>query len=385
MFLNSQNIRKWLAGFGVIVLLFCGCTKRAFESAMPVAEETMMTTAEQAPMGQARLKVAAGRVAPASPADIPTAGIITARTRMIHHDGFMHLRTPRPGELADEATRIVEARGGYVERLDSDTAVFRVPVEAFQTVFKLLLGLGDVLDKSITTEDITDAFMDVDLRLNIARTTRQRLVELLAKAKSEKEKIRILREIQRISIRIETLSAQRDRLLSKARFSSITVHIEARKLDRTTARREAIAAFEWIRRLSPFDDRVALSGKPLKFNVPEGMVALDQKGLWMAESADGAVMQASKHIKQPVGDTAFWLEAVRLRLSPDYAAARILDVGDFKILRLEDRSETPYIYLVGLRVARNQLLEVVEIYYPSPTHESRYKEKVFTSIDRGAR
>jgi hypothetical protein len=236
----------------------------------------------------------------------------------------------------------------------------------------------------VTAEDITDAFMDVDLRLKIARATHQRLVELLAKAREEKEKIRILREIQRIRTEIETLSAQRDRLLSMARFSRITLLIEARKLDGSTSRQESIAAFEWISRLSPFDDQVARSGRPLKFDVPEGMVGLDRKGLWAAESADGAVMRASRHDLQPVGDSDFWMEAVRLRLGPEYADARVVEKGDFKLLRLEDRSEKPYIYLVGLHVNGSKALEVVEVYYPTSAHENRYSKQVFTSIARGA-
>lgn len=374
--------RTGLIGFGIILLLFCGCAKKALESE-PVAEQGVMEL--EVPV---RAKAFAGSVpaeAPATSADRIAPSSEPTRARMLHHDGFIHLRAPRPRALADEATRIVESHGGYAEQLDSQTAVFRVPVEAFQQVFNQLLGLGDVLEQSITTEDITDAFMDVDLRLTIARRTRRRLVALLARAGDEKEKIRILREIQRVSIQIETLSAQRERLLTMARYSRITLRIETRRLSRSETRQERIAAFEWIHRLWPFDDQVARSGKPLEFEVPEAMVALEKKGLWVAESADGAFFRASVHDKQPKGDTAFWLEAVRLRLAPDYAGAAVLDVGNFKVLRLEDRSETPFIYLVGLRVSPRQALEVVEIYYPTPGHETRCKEAVFKAIGGGAR
>jgi len=62
-----------------------------------------------------------------------------------------------------------------------------------------------------------------------------------------------------------------------------------------------------------------------------------------------------------------------------------VEKGEFKLLRLEDRSETPYIYLVGLRVNRSQVLEMVEVYYPTPAHENRYGEQVFAVIAGGAR
>jgi hypothetical protein len=383
MMYESRRIQFLFFSLGLVCLLFCGCAKKSAETAGGRIPGSMRSSAVSVDsiLERADMELAE---AP-EPEAVPVARDEVARERMIHYDGFMHLRTPRPVEVVDEATRIVEDAGGYVEQLDGERAVFRVPVAEFQTVFDRLLDLGDVLDRSVTAEDVTDAFMDADLRLKIARATHQRLVELLAKAREEKEKIRILREIQRIRTEIETLSAQRDRLLSMARFSRITLLIEARKLDGSTSRQESIAAFEWISRLSPFDDQVARSGRPLKFDVPEGMVGLDRKGLWAAESADGAVMRASRHDLQPVGDTDFWMEAVRLRLGPEYADARVVEKGDFKLLRLEDRSETPCIYLVGLHVNRSRALEVVEVYYPTSAHENRYSEQVFTSIARGAK
>jgi hypothetical protein len=74
-----------------------------------------------------------------------------------------------------------------------------------------------------------------------------------------------------------------------------------------------------------------------------------------------------------------------LRLSPGYARVQVLDAGEFKILRLVDRSETPYIYLVGLHITRKKALELVEVYYPTPAQENRFNETILTAIRRGAR
>jgi hypothetical protein len=381
MFSNTHLSRMWFITFGIFALVLCGCAKKAVESTAP-QEERIYLKAPPAP--SARFS-ADSQTAAEEPAEMDAEGAEQNQPRMVHHNGYIHLRTPQPAKLADEAVKIVETSGGYVEQMDNHSAVFRVPVMQFKAVFKQLLALGDVLDQSITSEDITDAFMDVDLRLSIARATRKRLVALLGKAKSEKEKIRILREIQRISTQIETLNAQRDRLLSMSRYGRITLRIETRRLGQVDAGHEAIAAFEWIHQLSPFSEQIARSGKPLAFDVPKGMVVLDQKKLWVAESPDGAFMRASQHNRQPAGDTAFWLKAVGLRLSPGYGDTRTLEAGNFKLLRLEDRSETPYVYLIALHVTERQTLELVEIYYPTPDHEKRYNESILHSIGRGAR
>jgi hypothetical protein len=378
-----RRIPALLVALGMVLLLFSGCARKTlfdfagqgrtnYETAAAPPASVMAETATL----DTALKMSSKPISPKSTAE-------TRPERMIHHDGYLRLRTPRPDELVDKATEVVEAVGGYVERLDGGSAVFRVPVGEFQSVFDKILTLGEVLDQSITTEDITDAYMDVDLRLNIARSTLERLTELLAKAKGEKEKIRILREIQRIRTEIETLAAQKELLIAKANFSTINLHIEVRSLKRVGAV-ENITAFQWIHDLSPFDELVARRGRSLELDVPEGMVVLEGKEVWLAESADGAFMRASRHELQPVGDTDFWLQAVRQRLGPDYGEVTVVEKGNFKLLRLENRSETPYIYLVGLHVDQSHNLQVVEIYYPAPSLEKRYQEQVFSSVAGGA-
>jgi len=383
MRLIPYRTRRGLPHLLACALVLAGCA--AGRPAMDAAGRTERMAMKAAPAPAPAMAAAADLAASEARGASPPAEAQTPQARMVHHDGFIHLRAPRPEAVVDAATRLVEAAGGRVEALEGELAVFRVPVAGFQTVFEELLALGEVLDQSVTSEDITDAYVDVDLRLKVAQATHARLVELLAKAAGEKEKIRILREIQRVRIQIETLTAQRERLLSLAAFSRITLRVEARRLGAGAGEAEPVAAFEWIHRLSPFDDRVAASGRPLAFRVPEGMVALEQKGLWSAESADGAVLRASRHTRQPAGDTAFWLEAVRLRLAPGYAGTRVLEAGAFRVLRFEDRSANPYVYLVGLQATPAGGLDLVEVFFPTPEHEQRYRETVLASIGGGAR
>jgi hypothetical protein len=74
----------------------------------------------------------------------------------------------------------------------------------------------------------------------------------------------------------------------------------------------------------------------------------------------------------PEGDSAFWIEAVRQRLAPEFGPASVSSLGGFEILRLEDSAENPYVYLVALRVVGREL-QLVEVYYPSREQEQRYK------------
>lgn len=393
--LKIPKICYRLVWMPLVLIFLAGCaTKTPFQRYEADRTESV-AAAEPRVMGDSvsrygALKHAALTKAPAPPSPSAKDAVRPPKQkpsdkRMLHHNGYMKLRTPKPKALLDQAVDLVQAHGGYVERLDAKSAVLRVPVKKFNLLFKKLLTLGDVLDKSITTQDITDKFLDADLRLKIAKTTRKRLVALLAKARTEKEKIRLLREIQRISEKIEYLTGQRDHLLALARYSRITIEVVSRKMGRYQPKREAISAMVWIHDLTPFSHSVTTKDKYLAFTAPKGMVVLDHKKRWVAESADGVVFRAGNRKNKLEADADFWTEAIRIRLAQGFASYKAIEAGDFKLLVFQSRSDKTYFYAVGVHVAKNKRLHIVEIYYPSLKHKQRHEKAIMDSIKEGAR
>lgn len=330
---------------------------------------------EAADMAEERVAASPSSPAPARTTDAAQAPP-TPTARMIHYSGDARLRATSPRETIDRAVAIAEAAGGYVEDLRDARVVLRVPSDRFEETFGLLLGLGDVLHREVRAEDVTEAHVAAELRLRTARATRQRLRELLERAREEKEKVELLRQIQRLSLEIEQIEAQLRHLESLAAFSRITLEIEARKI-MASSPGEDLGAFAWIRSLGPFG-REPL-GDLLELPVPEGMVRLGQRSRFVAESADGAALWTSARRNDPAGSTDFWIAALEARLAPEFASAEILDVGEWRVLRLVGRDETAYRYLVGVRVDGDELA-VVEAYYPRPAHEERYGSAVLASL-----
>jgi len=208
--------------------------------------------------------------------------------RMIHYSGWARLRVTRVDQGADAVAKIASEAGGHVERIGHDHVVVRVPAARFDAVFAQLLGLGEVMEKSISAQDVTEAFQSVELRLQTARTTRDRLVALLAQAEEDEEKLRLLKEIQRVSQQIDAMEAQIRTLSQLASFSRITIELVPREALAWSGAGEPTAEFAWIRALSPFDHDVVRQAKKLRLPVPEGMVALAPRGRFIAESADGS-------------------------------------------------------------------------------------------------
>ncbi|MEO0815512.1 MAG: hypothetical protein AAFY60_21815, partial [Myxococcota bacterium] len=103
---------------------------------------------------------------------------------------------------------------------------------------------------------------------------------------------------------------------------------------------------------------------------------------WMAESADGAQVWSHERENSPEGNNAFWLAALKERLSASFGSVESSTVGEFEVLRLVDDGPEAYRYLVAVN-AQGDELHVVEVYYPSAEHESRYEAAVRATLENG--
>lgn len=391
-----------------VLLALVGCAKKAYESAPDAGYSAYDDYGGGYGRGEAEMSRAYDpsaadygppAPAPSAPAARKSAGASTRTTtsapaepaepvepagpRMVHYNGYIHLKVTDGEALVDQVAKRAEALGGYVEQRSLTRITVRVPVAIFLDTFKEVLGYGEVVDKSLTAEDVTDAFQDVDLRLRTAAATRDRLQELLAKATTEEEKLELLRQIARLTEQIDVMQSQLRTLQSLADFSRLTVEAQAR--DPFMARQGApeLQGFTFIQQLSPFQRDVSYTGKKLALAVPEGMVALDVKKRFAAESADGAAMWTTRLPNEPIGDSAFWAEALRTRLAPEFSDGEIRTVGEFQVLRLvEPGNPSPYVYIVGVR-AEGKHLDLVEIYYPSTATEERYGAAVNAVLNGG--
>lgn len=369
------------------LVLLSACAKRYPESVGYDSDDYGAVAGKMAPPAAPKSAMASGsgrarrESAPAA-ADMPameeaSAGEASAATpaaaRMVHYQGAATLRVGRTDEAIEQAIALATAAGGGLEQQYGGTVVLKVPVAKFREVFDAVLKLGDVVDKSISAEDVTEAFTAVELRLSTARARRDRLVALLAQSKDEQEKLALVREIQAVTEEIDRLEQQSRTLQNLADYSRITVQMEARPALTWSGGAPESAAFAWIRQLTPFNEGPA--DKKLALAVPEGFVALDVKRRFVAESADGARIWSARLPNDPVGDGEFWTDAVRRRLEGEFAVAEPAGTGEWKGLRLVDRSETPYVWVVLVRT-EGKNLDLLQVFYPSKDAEARYAPAV---------
>jgi len=303
--------------------------------------------------------------------------------RMVHYNGSVQLEVSRPDETIEEVVSRAKEIGGYVERQTRTSVSLRVPVEKFREMYDWVLGKGDVLQRSMTARDVTDAHFALDLRLRTARKTRDRLQQLLAKAEDENTKIALLKHIQRLTVDVDQMERQLKTLSRLANMSRL--HVDAKSRAVMVGAKDAvpIAGFAWIDRLSPFSRAVAQSGDFLKLPTPEGLVALSEREHLQAESADGVIFWTTRLDNRPEGTAAFWLDAIKERIASEFGEAETGQMGEYLILRLVSPSETSYTYTLALRVEGDEL-HLVEIYYPSAEAETRHRPQIEAVLGGGA-
>lgn len=130
--------------------------------------------------------------------------------------------------------------GGYLAQRGDAQVTVKVPRPRFEEAMIRIEKLGDVLHRNIAAEDVTDEYVDLELRLKNARGMRDRLAELLHGA-AVKDAVEIEKELAKVTEVIEQIEGRLKVLRDKVGFSSITVSFQAHAA--ATVRSTAILPF----------------------------------------------------------------------------------------------------------------------------------------------
>lgn len=123
----------------------------------------------------------------------------------------------------DAVQALAEKGGGYLARRDDTSITIRVPAGAFQSVVADIGKLGDVLNRNVTSEDVTAEYRDLEVQLSNALAMRERFAKLLEKAVKVDEALQIEKELGRVTEEIERIKGRLKLLSDLAQYSTITV------------------------------------------------------------------------------------------------------------------------------------------------------------------
>jgi len=127
--------------------------------------------------------------------------------------------------------KIARDLGGFLARRDDATITIRVPVAEFDAAVSRIEGIGDVLHRNISSEDVTEEFRDLGLQLKNLRALRDRLAKLLDRAETVEDAIKVERELGRVSGQIDRIEGRMKFLGDRAAMSTLTVEFHLRATD----------------------------------------------------------------------------------------------------------------------------------------------------------
>jgi hypothetical protein len=155
-----------------------------------------------------------------------------------------HMGVFEAAKSIDHVQKLAVDMGGYLVKRDQNSIIIRVPAEKYKTALEGVTKLGDVLHREETVEDVTEQFHDLMTRLRNARAMRDRLEELLAKAKDVKEALAVEQELGRITAEIESMEGKLKLLRELISFSTITVLFQPRGTDNVSS--NVRLPFSWL-------------------------------------------------------------------------------------------------------------------------------------------
>jgi hypothetical protein len=121
-----------------------------------------------------------------------------------------------------------ESLGGYLAGRKDTSVQVRVPSSRFRESLQLLEKIGEITHRSVTADDVSEQYSDLEVRLTNLKATQKRLHEFLAKSGTIADMLTVGNELERVSGEIEAIEGKMRFLRSRAAFSVVTVNLAVR-------------------------------------------------------------------------------------------------------------------------------------------------------------
>jgi hypothetical protein len=163
------------------------------------------------------------------------------------HTAEITLRVPNRRTARGAIEDIIVQYQGIIQEATLDRITFRIAPQHFKAALGQLEEMGEVEESTLRSEDVTDRYMDLELRLEVAEASRQRLLAILGKAEKVKDVLEVERDIRRLTEEIKRMKGLRRVLKNRVALTTITATLREKKQVSIAARRQGGDRFAWMR------------------------------------------------------------------------------------------------------------------------------------------
>jgi hypothetical protein len=239
---RNKLLRRLIAGIGIVVFgMFVAVGTRFFFLAGTV-NETFSTVSQgldsggsydSAPPSMERAEAEIMMDEAGQPAALPVSQ--QAIERLIIRNANLTLEVSDVPEAEQAVRAQVSELQGYVVSAETNgagerlyaTITFRVPADNFDRALQEIEGLANrVRSRTVSGEDVTEEFVDLEARLRNLEATEARLLDFLDQAATVDEALNVSTRLTDIQGQIEQVTGRMQYLEESAALSTVTVSLQ---------------------------------------------------------------------------------------------------------------------------------------------------------------
>ena len=189
-------------------------------------------TPTPAPMAMPGAAGPAGSPGPGSPRLSPL-----TQSRIIVHTARMSLIVDDVAQTVDRIAGVAASLGGWLVSSDRESrhtgaVAIRVPAESLDEAFdRIESAARETTSRAVTSEDVTDQYVDTQSRLSSLRATEARLLGFLDQARNVEEALKVQNELASIQVQIEEMQGRLNYFQQVSAFSLIEISLTVAPLD----------------------------------------------------------------------------------------------------------------------------------------------------------
>lgn len=240
--MNSRTISRkaalfLLAAIFIIALIFTACGTRSAAEGGEVFKETEALMVEEAPAMEMVEEEFAADEGRAVSEDVQYSDTPNTVDRKVIKTAYMELEVEKGkfDKVLFDITRLAEKNGGFVSHtqsysdaegnLTSGSITIRIPHDQYNPALDSIKGMGTVKSISVSGQDVTQEYTDLESRLRNLEAQEEILLDLMAQSKDVSDSIEVQRELSYVTEQIEVIKGRMNYLDNMVSFSTIDIYL----------------------------------------------------------------------------------------------------------------------------------------------------------------
>lgn len=172
--------------------------------------------------------------APELTAETATSPLPEDFARQVVYYGAMSLAVYNQSKVQTRIEAMVRESGGYVQSLEGELMVVRIPAPKFRDMAEKIGGLGRIDGQSFTAEDVTEDYYALSTRIKVLESTQEQLLTLLERARTVSEALEVRRALDEVTLQLEAALGKQRLLSSEVSLSVLSLSLKQRLPDSDT-------------------------------------------------------------------------------------------------------------------------------------------------------